>query len=91
MPIVREKIVKYSQFHVNDKFRTQMAGSNLPFAAYDGAAEMWAHSYEDLMAVFTDDEYLRVVVPDEEKFLKRHEAVMMLGWEAPKWTEGKEL
>jgi hypothetical protein len=33
-----------------------------------------------LLAVFEDEEYLRIVVPpDEEKFLKRHEAVMMIG------------
>jgi len=31
--------------------------------------------------VFHDEEYLRVVVPDEEKFLKRGEAVIMLGWD----------
>jgi len=31
--------------------------------------------------VFHDEEYLKVVVPDEEKFLKRGEAVMMLGWD----------
>ncbi len=31
--------------------------------------------------MFHDEEYLKVVVPDEEKFLKRGEAVMMLGWD----------
>lgn len=31
--------------------------------------------------MFHDEEYLRLVVPDEEKFLKRAEAVMMLGWD----------
>ena len=50
VPIVREKIVKYSQFHVDDAFRSKM-GPTLPFATFDGAAEMWAKSYDDLMAV----------------------------------------
>jgi hypothetical protein len=50
VPIVREKIVKYSQFHVNDALRARLA-DHLPFAQYDGAAEMWAKSYDDLMEV----------------------------------------
>jgi hypothetical protein len=41
--------------------------------------------------VFTNDEYTRVVVPDEQTFLKRDEAAMMIGWEVPKWFEGKEV
>ncbi len=28
-------------------------------------------------------------MPDEESFLKRHEAVMMLGWDEAKWVDGK--
>jgi hypothetical protein len=43
------------------------------------------------MAVFQDDEYLRIVVPDEEKFLKRHEAVMMLGRDETLWDNGKVI
>ncbi|KAJ9615787.1 hypothetical protein H2200_001864 [Cladophialophora chaetospira] len=90
VPIVREKIVKYSQFHVNDALRAQL-GAKLPFAQYDGAAEMCAKSFDDLMEVFSNEEYLRVVVPDEQTFLKRDEAVMMLGWEVPRWFEGEEI
>ena len=31
--------------------------------------------------VFQDEEYLKAVVPDEEKFLNRGKTVMMLGWD----------
>lgn len=31
-----------------------------------------------------------MVVPDEEKFLQRSEAKMMVGWNEVKW-EGKEI
>lgn len=41
------------------------------------------------MAVFQDEEYLRVVVPDEEKFLKRNEAVMMIGRDEELFVDGK--
>ena len=41
--------------------------------------------------MFTNEEYLRVVVPDEQKFAKREEAAMLIGYEVPKWVEGKEV
>lgn len=87
---MREKIVKYSQFHADDVFKAKM-GAHLPFAQFDGAAEMWAKSYDDLMAVFTNEEYLKIVVPDEQTFLKREEALMLVGYEVPRWVDGKEV
>jgi hypothetical protein len=47
---VQEKIVKYSQFHANEAVRSAY-GSAMPLASYDGAAEMWAASMEDLLEV----------------------------------------
>ncbi len=41
--------------------------------------------------VFQDEEYLRVVVPDEESFLKRHEGKMMIGHDDTKWVDGKKV
>ncbi|CAH0058081.1 unnamed protein product [Clonostachys solani] len=90
VPIVQEKIVKYSQFHANEAVRSAY-GSAMPLASYDGAAEMWAASMEDLLAVFTNEEYQRIVVPDEQKFLKREEAQMIVGWEEPKWVDGNRV
>ncbi|CAI6100744.1 unnamed protein product [Clonostachys chloroleuca] len=63
----------------------------MPLASYDGAAEMWAASMEDLLEVFTNEEHLRIVVPDEQKFLKREEAQMIVGLEEPKWVDGKRV
>jgi hypothetical protein len=90
IPIVREKIIKYQQFHVNDEFRKQM-GEHLPFGKFDGAAEMWVEKLEDLATVFQNEEYLKVVVPDEESFMKRDQAMVLVGQELPKWVEGKAL
>jgi len=41
--------------------------------------------------VFQDEEYLKRVVPDEEKFLKRAEAKMMLGYDEVKMEGGKKV
>ncbi|RDW64248.1 hypothetical protein BP5796_10750 [Coleophoma crateriformis] len=90
VPIVQAKIVKYSQFHVDAQTTAGLRAAGLPLAEFDGGVEMWADSVEELMAVFQDEEYLRVVVPDEESFLKRSEAVMMLGNDEVKWDIGKK-
>ncbi|KAH8894673.1 hypothetical protein GQ53DRAFT_858255 [Thozetella sp. PMI_491] len=85
VPIVKEKLVKYNQFHADETI--DLSGSGFPpVAPYDGVATMWARSLEDLMAIFTDADYNRIVVPDEEKFLKRSEAVPILGWDEDKYN-----
>ncbi|KAK5676904.1 hypothetical protein LTS10_010668 [Elasticomyces elasticus] len=89
VPIVQEKLIKYQQFHASHPFSAGLKTHGLPVADYDGGAEFWAETYEDMMAVFQDPEYERIVVPDEMKFLDREKAVMMLGWEEVKWDNHK--
>jgi hypothetical protein len=45
----------------------------------------------NLPQVFQDEEYLRVVVPNEHKSLKHESAVMMIGEKQPKNVHGKIL
>ncbi|KAI1454433.1 EthD domain-containing protein [Annulohypoxylon moriforme] len=89
VPIIRRNIVKYSQFHADNSIDLTKFGVNT--VGYDGGASMWANSLEDLLAIFTDEEYLKIVVPDEEKFFNRAEVVTMVGWEEDKWENGKSL
>jgi len=65
------------------------ASHSLPFAKYDGYGEIWANSLEDLLAIAEDEEYNRVVVPDEKKFTKRDEWEYMLTYDEPIWENGK--
>ncbi|KAF5687188.1 dimeric alpha+beta barrel [Fusarium denticulatum] len=86
VPIVKQNLVKYSQFHADEKL--DLLGTGMPpVAPFDGAATMWAKSLEDLHAIFSDPEYNRIVVPDEEKFLKRAEAVPIIGWDEVKFVK----
>ncbi|KAJ9144234.1 hypothetical protein NKR23_g6237 [Pleurostoma richardsiae] len=87
--IVRSNVKKYVQFHINQNVSASLAEAGLPVSEWDGGVEMWAEDLGDLMAVFQDEEYNRVVVPDEQRFLKRSEAKMMVGWDEVKW-EGLE-
>jgi len=70
-PIVQKNLIKYQQFHIDNRVRDELAKSGLPVSDVDGMAEFWAKNMEDLMAVFQDPEYLRIVVPDEQKLLER--------------------
>ena len=56
-----------------------MSSMGMPPNDYDGGAEFWARSSEQLMAVFTDPEYLEKVVPDEKHFLVREESLVLIG------------
>ncbi|KAF5647852.1 dimeric alpha+beta barrel [Fusarium tjaetaba] len=82
----RQAESRYSQFHADEKL--DLSGTGMPpVAPFDGAATMWAKSLEDLHAIFSDPEYNRIVVPDEEKFLKRAEAVPIIGWDEVKFVK----
>jgi len=66
--VVKEKVVKYSQFHVDRGVMDALAAQGLPVVDYDGGVNVWANSVEDMMSIFQDEEYNRVVVPDESRF-----------------------
>ncbi|KAL2075436.1 hypothetical protein VTL71DRAFT_379 [Oculimacula yallundae] len=85
-PIVKKHVLKYTQFHVDEKVSEGLRAAGLPMAEYDGGVQIWGRSVEELMAVFQDPEYLAKVVHDEEKFLKRSEAKMMIGWDEELWN-----
>lgn len=40
-----------------------------PFTAFDGIAELWFDSIEDIGKAFSEPRYLEIVRPDELKFL----------------------
>ncbi|KAI1776765.1 hypothetical protein F4818DRAFT_359052 [Hypoxylon cercidicola] len=85
VPIVRQNIVKYSQFHSNESVDLTQYGFTP--AGFDGGVNLYARSLEDLLAVFDDEEYLTVVVPNGKTFFKYDEMVVMYGWEEDKWDK----
>lgn len=56
-----------------------LAAQGGPRAPYYGIAIFEAESFEKIVEVFTSEEYLRVVVPDEEKFFDRAKSTMVGG------------
>lgn len=41
--------------------------------------------------MYQDEEYLRIVLPDEQKFIQREKAVMLIGEQLDKKVNGKNL
>ncbi|KAI5866040.1 hypothetical protein GGS23DRAFT_594194 [Durotheca rogersii] len=89
VPIIRKNVVKYSQFHADSS--VDLAKFGVGVASYDGVASVWARSLDELAAVYTDAEYLKAVIPDEEKYFDRGKVVTMVGWDEDKWENGKVL
>ncbi|KIM57779.1 hypothetical protein SCLCIDRAFT_28628 [Scleroderma citrinum Foug A] len=71
LDIVKGKILKYEQAHANEMVSKAMAESGLVIAPFDAMATFEAASFEDLMAVFTSEEYRRVVGAESVKYFER--------------------
>lgn len=81
---VKNTVVKYVQYHADDaKMKALAAVTNT--MPWDGAAEFWAHSLEDIVAIFSDPDYLNIVVPDEERFFDKASAQTFVGYEEVKY------
>jgi hypothetical protein len=59
----------------------------MPVTIYDGAAEFWGHSIEDILAVFSDAKYQAKLVPDEEHFIDKVACKATIGWDELKHSK----
>ena len=64
VPAVQQYVRRYVQGHT---IPFDMPG--MPPFAYDGTTELWFDTPADIGRVFGDAEYLRLIRPDEGKFL----------------------
>ncbi|KEF52249.1 uncharacterized protein A1O9_11489 [Exophiala aquamarina CBS 119918] len=81
VPVYKDKLITYSQFHIDRSNKEELKKLGLPVASYDGLVTMVVNSLENLVQIFNDDEYKRLVAPDESKFVKRSEAQVMIGYD----------
>ena len=63
--------------HGNELFTSKLKALGFNVPDFDGLAVFEAVSYNEILECFTDEEYKRVVVPDEEKFIDRERAIAM--------------
>ncbi|KAI1211365.1 EthD domain-containing protein [Annulohypoxylon truncatum] len=90
LPISRRNLVKYSQYHSDTSIDLTRFGFN-NMLGYDGVASLWANSFEELLAIFTSEDFRKTLLPDEDRFINRAELVSMVGWDEDKWDNGKTL
>ncbi|KAI0779858.1 hypothetical protein C8Q74DRAFT_1367678 [Fomes fomentarius] len=78
--IVKKNLTKYEQFHITPSYTAPITSMIPGYSAppFAGIAIFEAESLEKIYEVFQDEEYTRVVIPDEEKFFIRKD-VQFLG------------
>ena len=74
-------ICLFSQFHLDPKFNEIIAAQTLAKSRspFRGIAIFEATSLDKIFEIFQDEEYLRVVVPDEHKFFDHENAQILAG------------
>ncbi|RVX67704.1 hypothetical protein B0A52_07827 [Exophiala mesophila] len=81
VPVYRDRLITYSQFHIDRSRKEEIKKLGLPVSDFDGLVTMVVNSLEDLVTIFNDEEYKQLVAPDESKFVKRSEAQVMVGYD----------
>ncbi|KAJ6114110.1 hypothetical protein N7512_007555 [Penicillium capsulatum] len=85
--LVKDHLVKYQRFYSLLDLVSSASSSNFHTPSvsrtdeFDGGAEFWAESMEDLEAVFASQEYYEKVYLDEDNFLDREKSRTLIGWE----------
>ena len=71
--VVKQHVIKYVQSHA-----LPVSIPGFPEMYYDGITEIWFNDESSIAKVFGDEEYLRVVRPDEEKFIAMSECGFLI-------------
>lgn len=78
-PLVRS-VTEFSR-HIRKYVQSHRASSDVPLALeadYDGVAELWFDSTEDLNTAFTEPRYLEIIRADELKFVDLEKSVSIV-------------
>ncbi|KAI0702934.1 hypothetical protein C8T65DRAFT_655135 [Cerioporus squamosus] len=79
--VVKRNLLKYEQFHFDPKYTAAMTAMIPGYKPppFFGMAIFEAETMDKIAEVFQDEEYNRVVVPDEERFMSRKDALIVGG------------
>ena len=73
LDVVKQYVVKYVQCHA-----IPVSIPGFPDMYYDGITELWFDDEASIAKVFGAEEYLRLVRPDEEKFIAMNECGFLI-------------
>ncbi|KEF62748.1 uncharacterized protein A1O9_00721 [Exophiala aquamarina CBS 119918] len=88
---VKLHITFYSQFHVDKQAQTGLSPLGVPLGQFDGVAIMEADSLETFLEVYQGKDFLKVVLPDEQKFIDHDKSFVMFGHQEDKKVGGEVL
>ncbi|KAI0769380.1 hypothetical protein BD413DRAFT_604961 [Trametes elegans] len=79
--IAKKNLLKYEQFHLDPAYESVIEAQSLAKSKsrFRGIAIFEATSLDKIFEVFQDEEYLRVVVPDENNFFDHENAQILAG------------
>ena len=83
-PLVRS--VPEFMRHVRKYVQCHLVGNAVPLGAagdYDGVAELWFDSVEELVNAFNEPHYLEMIRPDELKFVDLSKCISFVTEEVP--------
>ena len=72
--------------HVRKYVQCHLVGNTVPLGAvgaYDGVAELWFDSVEELETAFNEPRYLEIIRPDELKFADLNKSISFITEEVP--------
>ena len=71
----RKLVRRYEQAHNTGG---SIPGLDLPLHHFDGIAELWFDSFDDLVEYYTSDHYFEVIQPDEKRFIDHARALVVI-------------
>ncbi len=83
-PLVRS--VPEFMRHVRKYVQCHLVGKAVPLGAagdYDGIAELWFDSVDELVNGFNEPRYLEIIRPDERKFVDLNKCISFITEEVP--------
>ncbi|KAG7100199.1 hypothetical protein E1B28_001974 [Marasmius oreades] len=79
----KETVLKYEQLHVNQEEKARLKKIGEQVLDYDGVVMFDTDSFEKFGALLNGEEYIKDVLPDEEKFVTREECIVVRANIAP--------
>ncbi|KZV83693.1 hypothetical protein EXIGLDRAFT_306369 [Exidia glandulosa HHB12029] len=80
LEIAKSNVIQYVQFQIEANATADL-GKLATIAPFDGVGIFYGRSSDDLLAIFTDPEYLARAHPDEANFLDGSAAQAMIGYD----------
>lgn len=86
-PLAKAHILRYTQSHFGEASNKQFEATGLQAPkSFDGIANFWFEKIEDAHVVFQSEYYRDIIVPDEERMVKRDQTSIFVTEDVEYWN-----